>query len=133
MKLFSLFIVLQTSLALSSNVESRSAIKWKYLALDNNSDPHQPEDLLDFKRSSVRLSNAFTIHESLKLITSDSILYGIDLSNNEITDSVLQRILEDNQDLFRSIKLLNLSGKSLKSWPASELLLENLGVLKMNR
>lgn len=133
MKFLILIIVLQiSSQVLSSNAVSSNTIRWKYISLD--SEKHSSEVFFNFKRNSAELSDVFTIHENLNLITSDAILYGVDLSNNQITDDMLDQILLQNQDLLHSVKLLNLSGNDLKSWSASNFdLLENLEVLILDK
>lgn len=120
----------------NSHISSSSnyIIKWKYISL-NTQNPLLKSNLnsiFSFENYHVNFKPSISqVHDRLTNSMLGS-LYGVDLSNNEITDRGLELIFTNNMDLFRGIRFLDLSGNRLSRWNSTRFvreLLVNLEVL----
>lgn len=101
----------------SSSSSSNNVINWKYITLNTqNADVQKLNSIFSFENYHVKFKPSVSqVHDRITNSMLGS-LYGVDLSNNEITDRGLQLILTNNMDLFRNIRFLDLSGNRLSRW-----------------
>lgn len=118
----------------SSSSSNSNVINWKYISLNapNSLLKQNLDSIFSFENYHVDFKPSVSqVHDRLTKSVLGS-LYGVDLSNNEITDRGLALIFTNNMDLFRGIRFLDLSGNRLSRWNGTRFvreLLVNLEVL----
>jgi len=92
-------------------------IHCKYLTINKN---YNNSDLFDYILTINDYQITFTplvvIHQNFDDIPADSILFGLDLSHNHLTDQDLVTFASLNPSLFHQIKYLDLSDNRLTRW-----------------
>ena len=89
--------------------------------------------LFNLDNSRVELNTKYFRINHVQFDANETFLYGLDLSSNNIDNERLDLIVNENPELFGSIKCLNLSGNQLKAWDLPSRLMDNLEVLILDR
>jgi len=141
---FHLLITLILNLFLVASADRKSGINWKYISLPNSLLDEHEDTHVNANSSSINLIFSFEnyqikfrpaviqVHDDLESIDFEYTLYGVDFSNNEISDKALELLFKNNMDLFGAIRYINLSGNRITKWNSNKFireLLSNLEVL----